>query len=214
MERMGFMQAERTLGRSKAADIRNDLRRIDAAFSDHARAPLAAAALHLAAGIVEQGVIPPLRSGPITDAEREAFAAFGIDTSENVASSNPLDHPSVVRGLQSEARMIAGALPLADAARKIGVDASRLRQRIAEGTLLAIRRPKGRAWLVPAFQMTENGELPHLARVLSHAQRHLSAWSVEGAFETPDEETGNLGARDWLMAGGDPAPVERLVAGL
>ena len=119
-----------------------------------------------------------------------------------------------IRGMRRHAQMVATAVPIASAAQRLGVDPSRLRQRIGEGTLLATRRPHGRGWLIPAFQLTEDGELPHLARVLAAAQRHLSPLSVAGAFELPNDEVDDMSPRDWLISGGDPAPVERIVAGL
>ncbi len=76
------------------------------------------------------------------------------------------------------------------------------------------RRPHGHGWLIPAFQLSERGELPHLAQVPSAAQRHLSALSLAQVFTLPNDELGGTTPRDWLLSGGDTLAVERTVAGL
>lgn len=215
---LGFVQTGAKLERQRAARVLRDVQVIDQALGDAHLSTLAETALHLAAEILERAG-SPAESGacdptPLSDTERTAFAGFGVDTTKPMTTEALLRTEPAVRGMSRHALMVAGAVPIANAAQRLGVDPSRLRQRIKEGTLLAVRRPHGRGWLIPAFQLTENGEIPHLARVLAVAQRHLSPLSVACAFEMPDEELDDMSPRDWLISGGDPAPVERLVAGI
>ena len=102
----------------------------------------------------------------------------------------------------------------AEAARRIGVSDARLRQRIAAGTMMAIHRPHGRGWLIPAFQLEAEGEIPHLGRVLLAAGRPVSAQAMDRFFRIPREDLSGASPRDWLIAGHDPSIVERIVAGL
>jgi len=214
MEILGLVRTGTTLRRQRAARVRRDVRVIDQALGDAHLSTLAETALHLAAEILERAGVRGDNPGSLSDDERTAFARFGIDTTKPMSTEALLRTEPAVRGMSQHALMVANAVPIAGAAQRLGVDPSRLRQRIKEGTLLAVRRPQGRGWLIPAFQLTDDGEIPHLARVLAVAQRHLSPLSVACAFEIPDEELDDMSPRDWLISGGDPAPVERIVAGL
>lgn len=214
MDILGLTHADKALGRQRADRVRRYVRRIDRALGDAQQAALAETALHMAAEILERATSHDDHQPPLSDDERAAFARFGVDTSKPMSTEALLEAEPVVRGMGRHASMVATAVPIASAAQRLGVDPSRLRQRIREGTLLAVRRPQGHGWLIPAFQLTPTGEVPHLARVLAAAQRHLSPLSVARAFELPDEELDGVTPRDWLLSGGDPAPVERIVAGL
>lgn len=197
-------------GRNEAT--RRDVSTIDAALADARRRPMAEAALALVADLLAHE--PERQPEPLSGADRATLARLGITAEVAMPDADFYGSEPVRAGLAQRARMIVGAMPLADAARRIGVSDGRLRQRIANGTLVAIARPRGRGWLIPAFQLTETGDLPHLGRVLSARQRRVAPEALARAFETPDDGLGQRSPRDWLIAGGDPAPVERIVAGL
>ena len=200
------------LGGSRRGRIHGDLKRLCAALGDE-RADFAAAVIHLAADMVERESDAGRTRSEIGPAEAAVFARFGIVVQSESCAASARISPAVEAGLIDQARFIASAVPIAEAARRLKADVSHLRQRISDGTLLGIRQP-GRGWLIPAFQLLPDGELPHLALVLGAARRRVYPATVESAFRLPDEETGGLNARDWLAGGGDPAPVARLVAGL
>lgn len=196
-----------------AEATRQDLRALDAALADESRREIAETILAFAAALVsERDAVED--HAPLSGNERAALARMGVAGGDAMSDAEFYASAPVRQGLARRARMVEEATPLAEAARRMGVSDSRLRQRIAEGTLVAIPRAHGRGWLIPAFQLTGRGELPHLGRVLSARRRSVSAEALASAFELPDEEFGGRSPRDWLMAGGDPAPVERLVAGL
>lgn len=100
------------------------------------------------------------------------------------------------------------ALPLNEVARHLGVTDGRLRQRIASGDLLALRGPDGRSHRIPIFQLTADGELHGLPRILRAFRKGLKLVVIHGFLTTPQPD---LDAPDgspmtpihWLAAGGD-----------
>ena len=125
----------------------------------------------------------------------------------------------VLQAAASHAALVATALPIAEAARRLGVTDGRLRQRVAEGSLLAVHAPDGRALRIPAFQLTETGELPGLRLVLRAMRRDLKPVQVAAFFTTaqPDlEDTDGepMTPVAWLLAGNDPTTVRDLAQSL
>lgn len=120
----------------------------------------------------------------------------------------------VFDGLTRQALVTASAIPLAEAARRMNVSVARLRQRIAAGSLMAVHLPRGRGWLIPAFQLTETGEIPHLSRVLLAAGRPVSAEAMDRFFRTPHEDLHGSSPIDWLVAGQDPEIVKSILSSL
>ena len=119
------------------------------------------------------------------------------------------------RGLEETARLHAGALSVPEAARRLGVSASRLRQRVGEGTIVVVPNPHGRGWALPLAQFDDEGRLlPHLGRVLRAARRKVSGRVLAQLLVTPQEELGGAMPRDWLASGGAPEPVADLIASL
>lgn len=198
-------------GRALPRGTRDDIRAIGAALADDERRKVAEAALALAARMVERRR-EDATEAPLGADERSALALLGIECEEAMSDAEFYGSTPVRDGVSRHARMIGTALPLAEAARRMNVSDGRLRQRIAEGTLVAVPKPHGRGWLIPAFQLTEKGELPYLARVLSARRRSVGADTLARLFELPNEELNGRSPRDWLAAGGAPAPVERILA--
>lgn len=139
---------------------------------------------------------------------------LGIDASEAVSDADFYRSGPVLEGMTRQALMTADAVPLAEAARRMGVSDARLRQRIAAGSLMAVHRPHGRGWLIPAFQLTEAGEVPHLSRALQATGRPVSAQAMDRFFRTPREDLEGVSPREWLIAGHDPAIIESILSGL
>ena len=119
----------------------------------------------------------PLHPTPTTPHEHDA---------EQGDQANPLGHP---RG---------GA-----AAARLGVVASRVRQRVTERSLYAVDGPGGRVF--PAFQFGPSGALPGLGRVLAAIDPSVHPITVERFFLAPigdlesDVAGGPLSPRDWLL---------------
>lgn len=157
---------------------------------------------------------PPLASAPpssdFSEAELDVLSRIGADV-----DAPPRDDPHH-SGRTAYARMLAQALTTEEAARRLGVDTSRVYQRLSRSTLYGVR--VGRQWRLPAFQFTDDGEVPDVGRVLAALPERMHPLSVLGWFTTPkDDLRGAEGGRpqsprDWLLSGGDLAAVERLAA--
>jgi hypothetical protein len=97
------------------------------------------------------------------------------------------------------------------------VNASRIRQRLLEGSLLGLK--EGRGWLLPAFQFLGSGTVPGLARVLKGLPRTLGALSVARWFSNPNPDLVGSGERpltplEWLLEGNPPETAAELAAAL
>ena len=111
------------------------------------------------------------------------------------------------------------SLSAEEAARRLGVNASRVRQRLAERSLYGIK--EGKAWLLPAFQFREEGEVPGLDAVVRRLPPDIGAVAVARWFAsrnpdlcTRDEEERPLTPLQWLLAGNPPGPAAELAAAL
>jgi hypothetical protein len=115
--------------------------------------------------------------------------------------------------------LIASALSQVQAAQLLGVDPSRIRQRISQGTLYAIAG-QDNIKVLPRFQFTDKGALPHLEKVLPGINKEAHPVAVQRFFLTAsadlysDELGTNLSPRDWLITGHSPDPVIKMTADL
>ncbi len=106
----------------------------------------------------------------------------------------------------------------AEAAARLGVERSRIRQRLAKRSLYGIRSAQG--WRLPAFQFLEDGPLPGAGKAVSRLSRHLHPLAVHNFFTLPNadlhaaELNQDLSPREWLRAGYPPRAVARLAAHL
>jgi hypothetical protein len=104
------------------------------------------------------------------------------------------------------------ALTVAGAAERIGVDASRIRHRLAEGQLVGWKDRGG--WRLPVWQFTDDDVLPGLATVLADVPADQPALVVAAFMTTPQTALGDppVTPRDWLLAGGIPEKIAALVS--
>lgn len=152
-------------------------------------------------------------SGELTPTERDELAEAGA----HPASNSSLE---AARGRRVGWQVVtlAGALDVAETAQRLGVDPTRIRQRLRDRTLYGLR-PDGRSWRLPRFQFDETGgEIPHLGEVLRALPPDLHPRSVQGFLTTPTPELSAGGTatapRDWLHGGGCVEPVVALAAAL
>ncbi|WP_377108325.1 hypothetical protein [Propionicimonas sp. T2.31MG-18] len=109
--------------------------------------------------------------------------------------------------------LVAGSLGIAEAALLLGVDRSRVSQRLSTGSLWSFRFGRGRR--LPRWQFTLDGRsLPGLDVVVAAIPAELSPESVAGFMGTPQPELEDRTPVAHLAGGGEPAPVAELVAGL
>ena len=96
-----------------------------------------------------------------TSEQREALAEVGLD----LAPRRETDVDPRARAVAAHAVLRDSALTVADAARRLGVDTSRIRHRLAAGRLSGWKDRGG--WRLPAWQFTHAGVLPGLETVPS-----------------------------------------------
>lgn len=158
----------------------------------------------------------PQPRGHLTSEQIELLARGGFDVDgPDLGLRDPL-----LRGALEYAAMRATALTTKEAAARLNVNDSRIRQRLAERELYGIKAEDG--WRLPAFQFEATGKLvPHIDRIVPHLPENLSAIAVLHWFtssnpdlasaETRDEPVSPL---DWLRLGLDPEPVVELASQL
>jgi excisionase family DNA binding protein len=113
----------------------------------------------------------------------------------------------------------ATALTTQQAAKRLGVNDSRVRQRLSERTLYGIKA--GDEWRLPTFQFARKGLVPGIEHVFPRLPRGLNPVAVYRWFHTPnpdlEEREGQgkaLTPLQWLQSGSDPDAVAELAAGL
>jgi len=105
----------------------------------------------------------------------------------------------------------ATSLRVQEAARRLGVNASRIRQRLAERSLYGLK--DGNMWLLPAFQFRGDGLVPGVDLVVRRLPPDIGALAVARWFSNPnpdlctrDDAERALTPLQWLM-GGNPSEV-------
>jgi excisionase family DNA binding protein len=147
----------------------------------------------------------PLRSAgdepgrEFTQGEVEALARGGLDLSQSSGQG-------LARAAARYAALRAAALTEREAAALLGVSESRVRQRVGEGTLYAVRA--GRERRLPRFQFADEGLAPNVGEVLREIPEDVHPLTVERWFATPDpdlileDDDDPLSPRNWLLSGG------------
>jgi excisionase family DNA binding protein len=116
----------------------------------------------------------------------------------------------VARGASRYAALLATSLSVPEAARRLGVDESRVRQRIHARTLYAVK--PGARWRLPEFQFVGDRLVPGIERVLPRLDRDLSPLSVVAWFTRPSPSLVTPDGRawpplEWLLEGHPVEPV-------
>lgn len=145
------------------------------------------------------------RAVGLTERDRQFLDAYS-----GVEASDGSETPGEVRTALTSA---SSAYDTAKLAKFWGITPSRVRHRVAEGSLYALR--VGRSLLFPRWQFDPDVRpLPHLATLLEALPKDLHPAEVAGWMTTAN---GNLivgdqptSVRDWLLSGGPVAPVVEL----
>ena len=111
------------------------------------------------------------------------------------------------------------SLSVEDAARRLGVNTSRIRQRLADRSLYGIK--DGNTWLLPAFQFCADGLVPGVDVVVRRLPLDIGALAVARWFSNPnpdlstrDDDERPLTPLEWLLGGNPPEAAAELVAAL
>ncbi|MBB5850942.1 DNA-binding protein [Amycolatopsis umgeniensis] len=143
--------------------------------------------------------------------QRAALTDVGLDISPRSE-----DEPDFrARTVAAHAVLADSALSVLEAAKALGVDDSRIRHRLKEGRLTGW---KDQGWRLPAWQFTGSGVLPGLEVVLRAVPEDQPALVVAAFMSTPQADLvindHPATPRQWLLSGGDPEHVAKLVATL
>jgi hypothetical protein len=150
----------------------------------------------------------------LTADEAAAVARSGLDVSPYRGN----DEDPLARTAAEYAAIVASSLSVPEAARRLGVNPSRVRQRLAERTLYGIKMRAG--WRLPRFQFTADGLVPGLEGVLPRLAPDLHPVEVLAWLTTPNSDLSlnadetPVAPLDWLRSGRNPEPVAVLAAEL
>jgi hypothetical protein len=160
-------------------------------------------------------LLPSAGTAELTGAEAEVLRRGGFD----IEPRFPAEDDPLARSIAEYAALIKTSITVAEAARRLGVEPSRIRQRLGERSLYGFR-PEGE-WLLPAFQFDEDRVVPGIAAALRRLDPELHPIAVEAFFLEPNAEldpeageTRPVSPRDWLRSGREPEVVVRLAAEL
>jgi len=116
-------------------------------------------------------------------------------------------------------RLRATSLSVEEAARRLAVNTSRVRQRLAERSLYGVKDVS--TWLLPAFQFQAEGLVPGVEVVFKRLPSDISPLAVARWFGIPnpdlctrDDEERPLTPLQWLLGGNRPDPAAELAAAL
>jgi excisionase family DNA binding protein len=111
------------------------------------------------------------------------------------------------------------SLTVEEAARRLGVNASRIRQRLADRSLYGIK--DGNAWLLPAFQFGPRALVPGVSAVLRSLPPDIGPLAAARWFSSPnpdlctrDADEAPLTPLEWLLGGNPPEAAAALAAAL
>jgi len=150
------------------------------------------------------------RSRDLSTGEVEALRRVGAFKDE--APVRPDRDPLLVSQAQYMA-LLEESLSAADAAKRLRVDVSRIRQRLRDRSLYGVEYDG--SWRLPRFQFEGRLVLPGLAQVLKALPSDLFPLDVVDFFLLADPElrtdrdTAPFSPRAWLLAG---RPIEPVVA--
>src|SRR5713226_3351073 len=161
---------------------------------------------------------PPDARSALPPATQQALHAVGVST-DDLAPLCPDEPRPDLQAAAEHAGLAASALTVSQAAARLGVDASRIRQRLAARTLFGIR-VEG-SWRLPLFQFTDDGRsLVTSFGTIAPRLADLHPLDVATWFTTPHGDlvggvAGNaeiaVSPREWLLGGGDASDLLPLI---
>ena len=158
---------------------------------------------------IEQA-LPPYSS---VDARRvlpSVELAFFQDAGVSLEELAPLDagiEDPELRTAAKYAGLLASALSVRQAAQRLRVDGSRIRQRLADQSLYGVRVDG--AWRLPLFQFTDDGRsvVPGFGELVpALVDLHpvdVATWFVTPHVDLVVGDDTRISPRDWLLGGGD-----------
>ena len=143
----------------------------------------------------------------LTEPEVQFLERAGVDLGDLAPRDLGAGSP-IVRAAAEYAALLASSLTTAEAAERLGVDESRVRQLLSQRVLYGIKGRK--AWRIPAFQFDDTGRrlLPGLHLIVPHlADAHpveVASWFTAPQVDLEGPDDIPLSPRQWLLTGRDP----------
>lgn len=145
-------------------------------------------------------------------------AGFDLEMKKNMGTEDP-----IAKGISEYTAIICNSLTVEQVAHNLGVEDSRIRQRLTSKppTLYGIKLNS--QWRIPIFQFEGNYIVPNIDKVISRLSPELHPLAVYKWFTTPnsdlakDEDTEDetiLSPLNWLRLGLDPKIVIDMAADL
>jgi hypothetical protein len=147
----------------------------------------------------------------LSKAELEAIEQVGL--SINPWTGDVAEDP-LTKTIVDYMALIETSLSTAQAAAMLGVDVSRIRQRLRERSLFGLEYEG--EWRLPRFQFERKKALPNLAVVLAALPAELNpldvgTWFLEPNIDLDANDDGTpVSPRAWLLKGGSPSTVAQL----
>jgi len=140
------------------------------------------------------------------------LAGGGLD----ISAPRTHEPDPIAETLSMYVALLAASTDVSGASERLGVDASRIRQRLRARTLFGIRQEDG--WRIPLAQLDEDGEVHGLGQVLSALREGLHPVSVWRWLTLPNTEL-EIADRPvspivWLRSGGDVKRARSVAADL
>ncbi len=141
--------------------------------------------------------------GELTEAEREVLIGGGVRL-----DARPAGDPLAATTVQFAA-LVSTSLTTKEAAKRLGIPESRIRQMIARRTLYSVLLDSRRR--IPTFQFAPNGGLvPNIAKVNAALPEDLhpvevQAWYTQSHVDLflGDDVDARVSPLDWLRSGGE-----------
>ena len=142
-------------------------------------------------------------SGELTEAEREVLISGGVRLDTKLAG-DPLAATTV-----QFAALVSTSLTTKEAAKRLSIPESRIRQMIARHTLYSVLLNSRRR--IPAFQFAQSGGLvPNITKVNPALPEDLHPVEVQAWYVQPhvdlflgDDVDARVSPLDWLRSGGE-----------
>lgn len=168
--------------------------------------------LGAAASLPVLPVSDPGRSLTVPEADVLVEGGFATKAREGGARYEEAD--PVARSVAEYAALLASSRSVAEMAKLLGVETSRIRQRLGDRTIYGIK--SGRTWRLPAFQVEGRGLVPNIGAVLREVPADLHPVALQSWFAAacvdllPPVSDAPMSPRQWLCAGHDAGPVIEL----
>jgi hypothetical protein len=177
----------------------------------------AVALVHVEGDLLQLRFLHPLFEGEasvLTASEGSALARGGVEPASE-------QEVAVVQARAASAfqELRDSSLNVDEAAARLRVNTSRVRQRLGERSLYGLK--DGNTWLLPAFQFRPKGLVPGVGVVVRSMPPDISPLAAAQWFTSPnpdlctrDEDERPLTPLQWLLGGNPPEAAAELAAAL